>query len=164
MVSSNAAAVVVTATRTPRRAEDVPQTVDVITRDTMERRQAQDWKDLFRYEPGVSVGANADRFGIGDIRVRGLGGNRVRIQVDGVPVPDAFAIGSYSSAGRAMVDPGVLKQVDVVRGPGSALYGSDALGGVVHPAPLDHVPWYGGIFHRLAGVDPAAAHGFHSTR
>ena len=62
----------------------------------------QDWKDLFRYEPGVSVGANADRFGIGDIRVRGLGGNRVRIQVDGVPVPDAFAIGSYSSAGRAM--------------------------------------------------------------
>ena len=96
-------AVVVTATRTPRRAEDVPQTVDVITRDTMERRQVQDWKDLFRYEPGVSVGANADRFGIGDIRVRGLGGNRVRIQVDGVPVPDAFAIGSYSSAGRAMV-------------------------------------------------------------
>lgn len=124
-------AVVVTATRTPRRAEDVPQTVDVITRDTMERRQMQDWKDLFRYEPGVSVGANADRFGIGDIRVRGLGGNRVRIQVDGVPVPDAFAIGSYSSAGRAMVDPAVLKQVDVVRGPGSALYGSDALGGMV---------------------------------
>src|SRR5690606_18816911 len=53
------------------------------------------------------------------------------ILTDGVPVPDAFEIGSFSNANRNFVDLGTLKRVEVVRGPSSSLYGSDALGGVV---------------------------------
>jgi len=123
--------VVVTATRTDRTLADVPNTVDVIERERMDELLVRDLKDLFRYEPGITVTDNAGRFGIGDIRIRGLGGNRVRIQVDGIPVSDAFSIGSFSNANRNFVDLDTLKRVEVVRGPTSSLYGSDALGGVV---------------------------------
>ncbi|MGY0560018.1 TonB-dependent hemoglobin/transferrin/lactoferrin family receptor [Luteimonas sp. A277] len=123
--------VVVTATRTARAIADVPNTVDVIDRERMDAQMVRDLKDLFRYEPGVTVTGSYGRFGIGDIRIRGLGGNRVRILTDGVPVPDAFEIGSFSNANRNFVDMDTLKRVEVVRGPGSSLYGSDALGGVV---------------------------------
>ncbi len=123
--------IVVTATRTERAIEDVPNTVDVIDRERMDETLTRDLKDLFRYEPGITVTSGFGRFGLGDIRIRGLGGNRVRIQTDGIPVSDAFSIGSFSNANRNFVDLDTLKRVEVVRGPTSSLYGSDALGGVV---------------------------------
>ncbi|HEY5972345.1 MAG TPA: TonB-dependent hemoglobin/transferrin/lactoferrin family receptor [Pseudoxanthomonas sp.] len=121
----------VTATRSERAIADVANTVDVIERERMDELLVRDLKDLFRYEPGVTVGSSFGRFGLGDIRIRGLGGNRVRIQTDGIPVSDAFSIGSFSNANRNFVDLDTLKRVEVVRGPTSSLYGSDALGGVV---------------------------------
>nr|WP_199753379.1 TonB-dependent hemoglobin/transferrin/lactoferrin family receptor [Luteimonas cucumeris] len=123
--------VVVTATRTARATSDVPNTVDVIDRQRMDDTMVNDLRDLLRYEPGVSVTAGVGRFGLGDIRIRGLGGNRVRIQTDGIAVSDAFTIGSFSNANRNFVDMDTLKRVEIVRGPTSSLYGSDALGGVV---------------------------------
>ena len=123
--------VVVTATRTEREISDVPNTVDVIVRERMDELLVRDLRDLFRYEPGITVTENFGRFGIGDIRIRGLGGNRVRIQTDGIPVSDAFSIGSFANANRNFVDLDTLKRVEVVRGPTSSLYGSDALGGTV---------------------------------
>lgn len=123
--------ITVIATRTEQAIEDVPATVDVIDREQMDQTLVRDLKDLFRYMPGVSVTSGFGRFGIGDIRIRGLGGNRVRIETDGIAISDAFAIGSYSDANRNFVDMDSLKRAEVVRGPASALYGSDALGGVV---------------------------------
>jgi hemoglobin/transferrin/lactoferrin receptor protein len=129
--TSDFAPVVVTATRTLRAVEDVPNTVDVIERERMDALVVRDLKDLFRYEPGITVTDSFGRFGIGDIRIRGLGGNRVRIQVDGIAVSDAFSIGSFSNANRNFVDLDTLERVEVVRGPTSSLYGSDAIGGTV---------------------------------
>ncbi|MFZ5638446.1 MAG: TonB-dependent hemoglobin/transferrin/lactoferrin family receptor [Pseudomonadota bacterium] len=123
--------IVVVATRGERAIADVPNTVDVVDREAMDAHLVRDLKDLFRHEPGISVTSSFGRFGLGDIRIRGLGGNRVLIQTDGIPVSDAFSIGSFSNANRNFVDLDTLKQVEVLRGPGSALYGSDALGGVV---------------------------------
>ncbi len=133
--------IVVTATRTERAADDVPNTVDVIDRQRMDDALIRDLKDLVRYEPGINIGSSYGRFGLGDIRIRGLGGNRVRIQTDQIPVSDAFAIGSFANANRNFVDLGTLKRVEIVRGPGSALYGSDALAGVVAFATRDPVDY-----------------------
>ncbi|MGH8084102.1 MAG: TonB-dependent hemoglobin/transferrin/lactoferrin family receptor [Lysobacter sp.] len=123
--------ITVTATRTEQAIKNVPATVNVIDRERMDQTLVRDLKDLFRYMPGVSVTSGFGRFGIGDIRIRGLDGNRVRIETDGIAISDAFAIGSYSDANRNFVDMDTLKRAEVVRGPASALYGSDALGGVV---------------------------------
>ncbi|MGO1071849.1 TonB-dependent hemoglobin/transferrin/lactoferrin family receptor [Lysobacter sp. CA199] len=123
--------VVVSATRTERQVQDVPATVNAIDRERMDNEMVRNIRDLFRYEPGIEVGANRERFGLSDIRIRGLGGNRVRVLIDGISVSDSFLIGSFSNAGRNFVDLDTVKEVEVVRGPSSALHGSDALGGVV---------------------------------
>src|SRR3546814_5682123 len=93
----------------------------------MDESLARDLKDLFRYEPGITVTSGFGRFGIGGIPIRGMDANRVRIQTDGIPVSDAFAIGSFSDANRNFVALATLQRVEVVRGPTSSLYGSDAL-------------------------------------
>ncbi|MCC7635828.1 TonB-dependent hemoglobin/transferrin/lactoferrin family receptor [Stenotrophomonas rhizophila] len=121
----------VTATRTERGLSDVAATVDVIDREQLDNRLVHSIKDLVRYEPGISVTSSPARFGLGGFRIRGLDGNRVLIQTDGIAMPKAFAIGSFSDANRNFTDLETLKQVEIVRGPASALYGSDALGGVV---------------------------------
>jgi len=132
-------AVIVIATRNEGAVADAPATVGVVPRQEIERTQAQDLRELFRYEPSVSVTGGFGRFGLGDVRIRGLGGNRVQLQVDGVNVADAFSIGSFSNADRDAVDVSILRQVEVLRGPASALYGSDALGGTVRFVTLDPV-------------------------
>jgi hemoglobin/transferrin/lactoferrin receptor protein len=53
------------------------------------------------------------------------------VELDGMPVSDTFSVGSFADSGRDYVDPEILKRVEILRGPASALYGSDALGGVV---------------------------------
>ncbi len=123
--------VTVIGTRSENEIVDVPATVSVIDRKRMDREQSRNLKDLLRYEPGVSVSNAYGRFGIGDVRIRGLGGNRVQMQIDGVDIADTFSIGSFSNAGRNFVDPELLERVEILRGAASALYGSDALGGVV---------------------------------
>lgn len=123
--------ITVTATLTEREISDVPATVEVIDRERLDRELVNDLEDLVRYEPGVSVGFSNGRFGIQDVRIRGLGGNRVQLRVDGIPLSDSFSIGSFSAAGRDLIDLDALKTVEILRGPSSALYGSDALGGVV---------------------------------
>lgn len=123
-------------------------TVSVIDDEDMQKILARDLRDLLRYEPGLTVASDANRFGLGDIRIRGLGGNRVAIEVDGVAISDAFAIGSFASAGRNAVDVDTLKQVEILRGPASSLYGSDALGGIVSFVTKDPSDYLGSADNR----------------
>jgi hemoglobin/transferrin/lactoferrin receptor protein len=123
--------VVVTATRSATDLMQVPATVSVISADDIDRINAANIKDLVRYEPGVSVRNLAGRFGAQDFNIRGIDGNRVLLEVDGVRVPDSFSIGSFSNAARDGIDVDLLKRVEILRGAASSLYGSDALGGVI---------------------------------
>ncbi len=126
------APVVTTATRGPRRADDVAATVSVIDQQQLEQRDAVAPRDVVRYEPGVSVGNQPTRAGSTNYVIRGIGDNRVRVQIDGVRVPDFpssnIGAGTYT---RDFVDVDSIKRIEIVRGPASALYGSDAIGGVV---------------------------------
>ena len=133
----------VTAPRTGRAVADVAATVDVIEREQLDRQLVHDIADLVRYEPGISVTRSVARFGLGGFRIRGLDGNRVLIQTDGIAMPRSFAIGSFASANRDFTDLETLKRVEIVRGPASSLYGSDALGGVVAFVTKDPADYLG---------------------
>lgn len=109
----------------------IAATVSVITRETIESGLVSDIKDLVRYEPGLSVRSDPFRFGLDTFAIRGVGGNRVAVEIDGIPAAGGFAVGSFSDSGRSFVDPVFLERVEVLRGPASSLYGSDAIGGVV---------------------------------
>ena len=133
--------VTVTATRSEKTLRDAPVTVSVISSDEIEDGLVKDIKDLVRYEPGVSVrraparftaaGASTGRDGNAGFNIRGLDGNRVLTLVDGVRVPDGYAFGAQNMGRGDYVDLDLLKSVEIVRGPASALYGSDGLGGSV---------------------------------
>lgn len=133
--------IVVTATRTAVKVEDIPVTVTVKDAEQIADELVTDIRDLIRFEPGVSVQRQPARFGAAlgatgragndSFNIRGIGGNRVLIQVDGVRVPDGFSFGAQASGRGDYVDLGLIKSVEILRGPSSALYGSDGLAGAV---------------------------------
>ena len=133
--------VTVLATRTETRADETPATVTVFTADDIEAMLATDIKDLVRFEPGVSVVNQPVRFGAAlgtagragneGFTIRGLGGDRVLMIVDGVRSPDGFVFGAQSVGRGGYADVDLMKSVEILRGPASALYGSDGVAGAV---------------------------------
>ena len=123
--------VTIYATRTPIPVEDYPGQVTVIDRDRIESLQPSSVFDLFEGVPGVQILGGARRSGQ-TISVRGLAGEGVLILFDGAR--QSFVSGHD---GRAFIDPSLIRAVEVIRGPGSALYGSGALGGVVAVRTVD---------------------------
>ena len=127
--------------RTEKPASEVPATVSVITAEELEDRLAADIRDIVKLEPGVSVRSSPTRFGAAlgttgrdgnaAINIRGLEGNRVLIQLDGVRVPDGFTFGAQSVGRGDYQDLDLMKSVEILRGPASALYGSDGVAGAV---------------------------------
>lgn len=104
--------------------EDYTGSVTVITAETLEARQTRDIADVLRDVPGVAIAGIA---GQTQIRLRGAEANHVLVLVDGIEVSDPFA-GEFD-IGTLQAEVGA--RVEVLRGAQSALYGSDAIGGVV---------------------------------
>jgi len=123
--------------RRPEPLQHAAAAVSVITPIDIETAVALDLGDVLSREPGVSVPRDPQRFGETGITVRGLGGNRVLVETDGVPAARAFAIGSFSNTGRQFTDLELVKRIELLRGPASALYGSDAIAGVLAMTTLD---------------------------
>ena len=133
--------ITVTATRTPTTVIDAPATVSVIDDAQIADQMIDDIKDLVRFEPGVSVRTQPSRFTAAlsttgrdsnsGFNIRGLEGNRVLIQTDGIRLPDAFSFGAQSVGRGDYADLDLIKSVEILRGPASALYGSDGLAGAV---------------------------------
>ncbi|MBX3702629.1 MAG: TonB-dependent receptor [Steroidobacteraceae bacterium] len=121
----------------PQPLADAAAAVSVITAAELQADVAFDLRDALFREPGISVPRDPQRFGAGGVTVRGLGGNRVLVETDGVPGSKAFAVGSFSSAGRRFADLEVIERIELLRGPASALYGSDAIAGVLAVTTLD---------------------------
>ena len=129
--------VTISATRQEQDVNSVPSTVSVHDRQDMDRNNVNTIKDLVRYEPGVSVGGAGQRGGISNYNIRGIDGDRILTQVDGVEIPNSFFNGPYAKTQRNYVDPEIIKRVEILRGPASALYGSNAIGGAVSYFTLD---------------------------
>ncbi|MGE9755706.1 TonB-dependent receptor plug domain-containing protein, partial [Bacillus inaquosorum] len=117
---------VVSGSRMEQKLEDVSGPITVITARQIEEQAVSNVADLFRYEPGVTAIGGA-----GDAQtfvIRGMGENRVKMVRDGVRQNDAYKNGGV---GQSYFDTDMIKQIEVVKGPASAAYGSDALGGVI---------------------------------
>ena len=133
--------VVVLGTRSQRLASNVPGTVSVIDAEQIETLLATDIKDLIRFEPGVSVPTSPARFSLAlsgagrdansGFTIRGMGGDRVLIINDGVRLPAGFSFGAQAVGRGGYNDLDLVKSVEILRGPASALYGSDGIAGAV---------------------------------
>ncbi|CRM33188.1 Hemin receptor precursor [Pseudomonas sp. 24 E 1] len=129
--------VTISATRNEQDVNSVPSSVSVHEREELDRQNVKTIRELVRYEPNVSVGGAGGRASNSGYNIRGIDGDRILTQVDGVEVPDNFFNGPYAKTRRNYVDPEIVKRVEILRGPASALYGSSAIGGAVSYFTLD---------------------------
>lgn len=119
--------IVVTATPGGRGSSEVVQPVNVLTSEDLAARMQPTLGETLAQEPGVS----STYFGPGSSRpvIRGLGGDRIRILEEGIGTGDASNV---SPDHAVSVDPSSAERIEIVRGPATLLYGSNAIGGVVN--------------------------------
>ena len=131
----------VSATRVEQDLNDVAATISVIDKDEIDKMNANDIKDILRYETDVAVrftpnrGStayyNSGRGGNEGINVRGLEGNQVLLQTDGVRLPMSYGSGPFFVGRGDYIDSDAFKSVEIVKGSASSMYGSDGLAGSV---------------------------------
>ena len=124
--TARTAAVVVTATRSPLAADRVPASVTVVPGERLRREGIATVADALRQVPGLAFTETGSHGGATSLFVRGGESKYTKVLVDGVPVNDAGGAFDFSSLTTDNVD-----RIEVVRGPSSVLYGSDAVAGVV---------------------------------
>ncbi len=124
--------VVVTASRIGSTSADrLGTAVSVLDRAQLEDRQTVFLSDALRDVPGVAVSRAGAAGGVTQIRMRGAEGNHTLVLFDGAEIGDPFQ-GEFDFAGLRA---GEIERVEILRGSQSALYGSDAIGGVVNIIP-----------------------------
>lgn len=135
--------VVVSGSRHEQAADELPLSYDVIDASTLGSQQSRTLREALQDLPNASVKRSPARFTVGGttasagrdgnvgINIRGLGGNRVLLMVDGVRMPRSYAFRT-TTFDREYLSLELLKRIEVVRGPASALYGSDGMAGLVN--------------------------------
>lgn len=119
-------AIVVSASHVERARSDTPASVTVITGDDLRARQIETVADALRDVPGLSVVRSGGRGGLTSVFPRGGSSNYTLVLVDGVRVNSFGGAFDFAHLSVANVD-----RIEIVRGPQSALYGSEAIGAVV---------------------------------
>ncbi len=119
--------VVVTATRTPEPVGDVLASVTVLDRGAIESRQATSVQELLRGEAGIEISNNGGIGKASSLFMRGTESDHVLVLVDGIPLSSA----TVGSTAFQYLPVSEIDRIEIVRGPRSSLYGSDALGGVI---------------------------------
>lgn len=121
--------IVVTASRVPVAAREVGSAVTVIDRAELESRQIRVVSDALRSVPGVAVSRTGPAGGPTKLRLRGSEANQTLVLIDGIEVNDPASDSEFDFSRLLAAD---IERIEVLRGPQSALYGSDAIGGVVN--------------------------------
>lgn len=130
--------VVVTATKTPHTLKDVPVETVVITREDIERTNAQNVVDILEIIPGIETSAHDDVFGTytWQAKLRGLSfdDGYGLLLIDGQRVMGSGQSGGMGEYGIGLnqIPVDMIERIEVVKGPSSALYGSDAVAGVIN--------------------------------
>ncbi|SEO83134.1 TonB-dependent receptor plug domain-containing protein [Aquisalimonas asiatica] len=144
---------VVTATRSAIRREEAPSGYTEITREDVERKPATSLADLLQDVPGLAVDNEQD--GRSQIRIRGFEPSQTLILINGRRINNTDELIGHSDFRLTQIPTSAIERIEVVRGPLSTLYGSDALGGVVNvivQPPDDE--WTGRVQARVGATDP----------
>ena len=119
--------IVVTATRTSQTVDQSLAAITLISREDIERTQAADITELLRTQAGVDVARTGGPGQQTSVFLRGTNSNHVLVLVDGVRASS----GSTGIFAWQTLDPSQIDHIEIVRGPRTVLYGSDAIGGVI---------------------------------
>ncbi|WP_340267728.1 TonB-dependent receptor plug domain-containing protein [Sphingobium mellinum] len=158
---SNQDQIVVTASRSGDgvKVSQLGASVTILDAQALETRQTRVVSDILRDVPGVAVSRTGAIGGLTQLRLRGSEGNQVLVLIDGIEAADPY-YGEYDF-GTLIADPEA--RIEVLRGQQSSLYGSDAIGGVIHYMTLSgaEAPGYtarleGGSFNTYTGSARAA--------
>ena len=154
--------IIVTASRLDNSKTSVTPSVDVITSDQIERRNPASVTELLRQFSGVNVTQQGGRGGVTSVVVRGGESNFTVVLIDGVKINDSTNTrgGSYDFSN---LDLGNVTRVELVRGPLSSIYGSDALAGVINVITTDKEPG-GRLWLQVGSGDFVSANGGFSKR
>lgn len=121
--------VVVSASMVPTSSDAVGSAVTVITAEEIERKQVRVLSDVLREVPGVAVNRSGTVGTLTQVRIRGAEGNHTLVIIDGIEVNDPSGGSEFDFGLLRAAD---IERIEVLRGPQSALYGSDAIGGVIN--------------------------------
>lgn len=122
--------IVVTATRSPLEIARSGSAVSVIRAEEIQEKGARSIAEVFRAVPGVDVSESGGVGAVTNITIRGSNPGQTLILVDGIRIGDSTAIGGEFDFGAFGATD--IERIEVLRGPQSALYGSDAMGGVIN--------------------------------
>jgi vitamin B12 transporter len=122
--------VVITATRIPTPESQVASSISVVTSGEIDARQLRMLPDVLNYEPGLNVVRAGGPGAQTSIFIRGTNSNHTKVFVDGIDVGDPSSAGGSFDFGQFVTQD--IDKIEVLRGPQSGLYGSDAIGGVVN--------------------------------
>jgi vitamin B12 transporter len=121
--------VVVTANRIGAASgERLGTAISVLTREQLDQRQTRFVSDVLRDVPGIAVSRSGGPGSSTQVRMRGAEGNHTLVLLDGADIGDPFQ-GEFDFAGLLASD---IERIEILRGSQSALYGSDAIGGVIN--------------------------------
>jgi vitamin B12 transporter len=121
--------VVITATRTPTPESQVASSITVITADEIAAKQSQTLPDVLKSVPGLNIVQTGGPGGQTSVFMRGTNANHVKVLVDGIDVSDPSNSSTSFDFGQFLTQD--IERIEVLRGPQSGLYGSDAIGGVI---------------------------------
>ena len=120
--------IIVTATRTEIPMTNATVPVSVISRQDIELSMATDLGELLRFEAGIDIGRNGGPGQPASVFIRGTESNHTLVLMDGVRINP----GTIGGAAFQNIAPEIIERVEIVKGPRSALYGTDAIGGVIN--------------------------------
>ena len=141
--------VVVTATRGHLNRKKAPVIVTVTDARVLEATQSVSLSDGLNFQPGLRMETNCQNCGTSEVKMNGLGGSYSQILIDSRPVFSAL----NSVYGLDQIPANIIKQIEVVRGGGSALYGSNAIAGTINIITKDPTENKFSIASNLAIID-----------
>lgn len=148
-------AVVVSGARHEHAVDDLPMSADIISEEALRDQQSRTLRQALQDLPNTEVRSSPARLAVGaassayardgnmGVQIRGLGGNRVLMTVDGIRMPRSY-VSRSAMFDREYLSLDLFKRIELIRGPASALYGGDGMAGVINFVTHDPIDFLRG--------------------